>query len=95
MALNLNGRSGLLCSYLPNGDPRRGWEFRAPGHGGLDWESIIRALNQIGYDGPLSVEWEDVGVDREVAAPEALAFVRSKSAQASARQFDAAFSTTQ
>ena len=30
-ALTLNGRSSILNSYLPFGDPRRGWDFRAPG----------------------------------------------------------------
>lgn len=76
LALNLNGRNGLLCSYLPKGDPRRGWDFRAPGHGGLDWENIIRALNQIGYAGPLSVEFSDAGMDREYGAEEACKFVK-------------------
>ena len=33
-------------------------------------------LNTIGYDGPISVEWEDAGMDRLVGAPEALEFVR-------------------
>jgi sugar phosphate isomerase/epimerase len=88
----LNGRNGIIASHLPFGDPRRGWDFRSVGRGGIDWEEIMRALNRIGYDGPLSVEWEDVGLDRETAAPEALRFVRSVSAEASARQFDAAFS---
>jgi len=46
--LTLNGRTGLLGSYLPLGDPRRGWDFRSPGHGGIDWSAIIRALNEIG-----------------------------------------------
>lgn len=76
IALNLNGRNGLLCSYFPYGDPRRGWEFRAPGHGGLDWEGIIRALNQIGYDGPLSIEFSDAGMQRDYGAEEACKFVR-------------------
>jgi sugar phosphate isomerase/epimerase len=76
IALNLNGRNGLLCSYLPYGDPRRGWEFRAPGHGGIDWEGIIRALNQIGYDGPLSIEFSDAGMQRDYGADEACKFVR-------------------
>ena len=88
----LNGRNGIIASHLPFGDPRRGWDFRSVGRGGIDWEEIMRALNRIGYDGPLSVEWEDVGLDRETAAPESLRFVRSVSAEASARQFDAAFS---
>jgi sugar phosphate isomerase/epimerase len=94
-ARRLNGRNGILASHLPFGDPRRGWDFRSVGRGGVDWEEIFRALNRIGYDGPLSVEWEDVGVNREIAAPEALRFVRSKATGASARQFDAAFSTAQ
>ncbi|MEV2213336.1 sugar phosphate isomerase/epimerase family protein [Streptomyces sp. NPDC050997] len=90
----LNGRNGIIASHLPFGDPRRGWDFRTVGRGGIDWEEIMRALNRLGYDGPLSVEWEDVGLDRETAAPEALRYVRSVAAEASDRQFDAAFSTS-
>jgi sugar phosphate isomerase/epimerase len=76
IALTLNGRAGILGSYLPYGDPRRGWEFRAPGHGGLDWEAFIRGLNAIGYDGPLAVEWSDAGMNRETGAEEAVKFVK-------------------
>ncbi len=76
VALNLNGRNGLFGSCLPKGDPRRGWEFRAPGHGGLDWEAIIRTLNHIGYDGPLAVEFSDPGMDRDYGAEEACKFVK-------------------
>jgi sugar phosphate isomerase/epimerase len=72
----LNGRSSLLGSYLPQGDSRRGWEYRAPGHGGLDWEAIIRALNEIGYEGPLSVEWKDPSMNRDFGVEEALRFVQ-------------------
>ena len=74
--LNLNGRTGVLNSGLPAGDPRRGWEYRSPGHGGIDWEAIIRALNHIGYDGPLSVDWRDPGMDREWGAADACKFVK-------------------
>lgn len=76
VALGLNGRNGVLCSYFPYGDPRRGWEFRAPGHGGVDWEGIIRALNQIGYDGPLAVEFSDAAMSRDYGAEEACKFVK-------------------
>ncbi len=76
IALTLNGRSGILGSYLPYGDPRRGWDFRSPGHGGLDWEAIIRALNAIGYDGPLAVAWSDPAMHRDHGAEEALKFVK-------------------
>jgi len=71
----LNGRTSSLGSHLDFGDARRGWDFRTPGRGGVDFEEIIRALNRIGYDGPLSVEWEDSGMDRNQGAPEAAAFV--------------------
>lgn len=74
--LTLNGRSSLLNSYLPDGDPRRGWEYRSPGHGGVDWESFIRALNEAGYQGPLAVEWKDPGMNREHGAEEACKFVK-------------------
>jgi sugar phosphate isomerase/epimerase len=76
VTLTLNGRSGILNSYLPHGDPRRGWDFRAPGRGGIDWEGVIRALNDAGYEGALAVEWKDSGVSRESGAEEACKFVK-------------------
>lgn len=75
-ALTLNGRSGVLNGYLPSGDPRRGWQFRCPGRGGIDWENVIRALNDAGYTGPLSVEYHDRGMDPEYGAREACEFVK-------------------
>lgn len=90
----LNGRNGRLGSHLPWGDPRRGWDFISPGHGDVPWESCIRMLNAIGYEGPLSVEWEDPGMERTVGAPDALAFVRRLSIITPPTEaFDAAFST--
>jgi sugar phosphate isomerase/epimerase len=74
--LTLDGRGGVLGSVLPPGDPRRGWQPRSPGRGGIDWDGIIRALNDIGYDGPLSVEWADPGLDREFGAEDACKFVK-------------------
>jgi sugar phosphate isomerase/epimerase len=75
-SLTLNGRSGLLNSYLPPGDSRRGWDFRAPGRGGIDWEAIIRALNEIDYRGPLSVEFKDAAMERNSGAEDACQFVK-------------------
>jgi sugar phosphate isomerase/epimerase len=74
--LTLNGRSGILNSYLPPGDPRRGCDFRSPGHGGIDWSAILRALYAIGYDGVLAVEWKDSGMNREYGAEDACKFVK-------------------
>jgi sugar phosphate isomerase/epimerase len=89
--VTLNGRSGILGSHLNFGDPRRGWDFRSPGRGGVNFEEIIRALNAIKYQGPLSVEWEDVGMDREAGAREACEFVKRLDFAPSGRAFDAAF----
>jgi sugar phosphate isomerase/epimerase len=87
----LNGRSGILASHLNFGDHRRGWDFRSPGRGGINFEEIIRALNDIKYSGPLSVEWEDSGMEREFGAREALQFVKKLDFAPSGRAFDAAF----
>jgi hypothetical protein len=59
---------------------------------GSTWDPIIRALNRIGYQGPLAIEWEDSGMDRDWGAPEALAMIRKQDFTASAVAFDAAFS---
>ena len=76
LTLTLDGRSGVLNSYCGPGDARRGWDFRAPGHGGVDWESFVRALNAAAYDGPLSVEFSDAGMQRDQGAEEACRFVK-------------------
>jgi len=90
-ALQLNGRTGILASHLNFGRPERGWDFRSLGRGGVNFEEIIRALNQIGYQGPLSVEWEDSGMDREHGAKEACEFVKKIDFEPSQLAFDAAF----
>ncbi len=89
--VTLNGRSGILASHLNFGDPARGWDFRSLGRGGVNFEEIIRALNQVGYQGPLSVEWEDSGMDREHGAREACEFVKKIDFEPSRLAFDAAF----
>jgi sugar phosphate isomerase/epimerase len=88
----LDGRNGRLGSHLPWGDPRRGWDFVSTGHGDVPWEACFRMLNAIGYQGPISVEWEDAGMDRMVGAPGALAYVRKLTQiEPPAASFDAAF----
>jgi len=88
----LDGRHSILASHLGFGDRRRGWDFVSPGRGGVDFEQIVRTLNQIGYAGPLSVEWEDSGMQRERGAAEALELVKRVNFSASEQAFDAAFS---
>jgi sugar phosphate isomerase/epimerase len=87
----LDGESGILSSHLAFGDHRRGWDFRSVGRGGVDFEAVIRALNRIGYGGPLSVEWEDAGMNRVQGARESAAFVRRLDFEPAAAAFDAAF----
>lgn len=87
-----NGRSGILGSHLPWGDPRRRWDFVSTTHGDIPWEDAFRALGHIGYEGPISVEWEDAGMDRLVGAAEAVTRVRSMLWKRPEQAFDDAFS---
>ena len=84
-------RAGVFGGHLEFGHEDRFWDFRSLGRGKICFEEIIRELNRAGYDGPLSVEWEDSGMDREHGAAEAAAFVRRIDFPASALAFDAAF----
>lgn len=86
----LDGRKSILGGHLDFGEADRGWDFVSPGHGDVDFEALFRALNRIGYAGPLSIEWEDSGMDREWGAPDALAFVRRTDFAPSEIAFDAA-----
>jgi sugar phosphate isomerase/epimerase len=88
-----DGRNGRLGSHLAWADPRRGWDFVSTGHGDVPWEAAFRALNAIGYEGPISVEWEDAGMDRLRGAEEALTFIRDNLFDKPTAAFDAAFST--
>ncbi len=89
-AVTLDGRSGLLGSHIDFGDLRRGWNFRSLGHGDVNFEEIIRVLNAANYQGPLSVEWEDSGMERVAGGTEAAAFVRKVDFAPSNVAFDAA-----
>ena len=86
--VNMEGTEGVLGSFLTFGDTRRGWNFVSPGHGSVDFERIIRELNAIGYDGPLSVEWEDSAMDRVFGATESVEFVRKLNYSPSNVAFD-------
>jgi sugar phosphate isomerase/epimerase len=89
----LDGRRSILGSHLDFGDGHRGWDFVSPGHGDVDFDQFIRALNRIGYAGPLSIEWEDAGMDREVGAARSVEFVQAMNFAPSGVAFDAAFAT--
>ena len=88
--LNLDGRTGILGSHIDFGDTRRGWNFVSLGHGNVDFDAIIRELNSIGYKGPLSVEWEDSGMERVFGALEAYEYVKKVNFDKSDFAFDSA-----
>jgi len=90
-AVTLDGYASILSSHMNFGSAHRGWDFRSPGHGDVNFEAIIRELNRLSYQGPLSVEWEDSGMDREFGARDAAAFVRKVDFPASTVAFDSAF----
>ena len=83
--------AGVFGGHMPFGHPDRFWDFRSLGRGSIDFEEIIRELNRIGYEGPLSIEWEDIGMDREFGAEEAQQFLRATDFPPSSVAFDAAF----
>lgn len=86
-----DGTVGVFGGHTTFADPRRYWDFRSLGHGDVNFEEIIVALNDIKYRGPLSVEWEDSRMDREHGAAEACEFVRQVDFAPSAIAFDAQF----
>ena len=86
-----DGTVGVFGGHVSFGDRRRYWDFRSIGRGDIDFESVIVALNDIGYDGPLSIEWEDSRMDRVHGATESAAFVRRLDFAPSSTAFDAAF----
>ncbi|MFO7933512.1 MAG: sugar phosphate isomerase/epimerase family protein [Bacteroidales bacterium] len=88
---NVPTEAGVFGGHTEFGAPERYWNFRSPGRGNIWFEEIIRALNRIGYHGPLSVEWEDSGMDREYGAKEACEFVKKVDFPPSEIDFDAAF----
>jgi sugar phosphate isomerase/epimerase len=86
-----DGTVGVFGGHTSFGDARRFWDFRSVGRGMIDFEGIIVALNDIRYQGPLSVEWEDSRMDRVHGATESAAFSRRLDFKPSARAFDASF----
>jgi sugar phosphate isomerase/epimerase len=86
-----DGTAGVFGGHTNFGDPGRFWDFRSLGHGDITFEDIIVALNDVGYRGPLSVEWEDIRMDRVHGGTEAAAFVRKVDFPSSTLAFDAAF----
>ena len=86
-----DGTVGVFGGHTEFADHRRFWDFRSIGHGDINFEEIIVALNDIGYQGPLSIEWEDSRMDREHGAEEACGVIKKADFKPSNVAFDAAF----
>jgi sugar phosphate isomerase/epimerase len=86
-----DGTVGVFGGHTDFADPRRFWDFRSIGHGDINFEEIMVALNDIGYKGPLSIEWEDSRMDREHGAQEACAYIKKADFKPSQIAFDAQF----
>jgi len=82
---------GVFGGHTGFGDRGRYWDFRSIGRGSIQFEEIIRALNRVGYTGPLSIEWEDSGMDREHGAAEACAQVKAFDFPPTEATFDKVF----
>lgn len=91
VAWNLAGEAGVFGGHTDFHKPNRYWDFKSVGRGCINFEKIIRALNDIGYAGPLSVEWEDGGMDREYGAKESCEFCKRVDFPPSNIVFDAQF----
>lgn len=85
-------RAGVFGGHLAFGHKDRYWDFVSVGRGKIDFDRIIRALNKINYRGPLSIEWEDSGMDREYGARESCRYVKDIDFPPSEAAFDSAFS---
>jgi len=69
------GRSGVI----PTGGwlrMDRGFRFRVPGWGDVDWRRVITALASVGYDYVLSFEHEDPVMSAEDGAEKAIDFLK-------------------
>jgi sugar phosphate isomerase/epimerase len=74
--MHLTGLNSVLGSHLPPGRGARAWEFVTVGRGEVPFEGMVRMLDNVGYEGPLSVEWEDSLMDREQGAIEGAEYMR-------------------
>ena len=85
------GEVGVFGGHTDFCDARRYWDFRSVGRGDINFEEVIVALNDTGYNGPLSIEWEDGRMDRFHGAAESCGFVKGLDFPRNQIAFDAAF----
>jgi sugar phosphate isomerase/epimerase len=71
-------RAGLLGGHRPMGFPLNGWNFVTAGSArdANSVEEIMIELNRVGFDGAVSIEWEDNDAEQHAGARAALHNVR-------------------
>jgi sugar phosphate isomerase/epimerase len=71
-------RAGLLGGHRPMGHKLNGWNFVTAGtqRDANSVEEILIELNRTGFDGAISIEWEDNDAEQHAGAKVALANVR-------------------
>ena len=69
--------SGVFGGHLNFGDARRYWGFSVNRHGISTSEKLFVHLSVSGIHGPLSIEWEDSGMDRERGAEESCVRIKA------------------
>jgi sugar phosphate isomerase/epimerase len=71
-------RNGLLGGHRPMGHKDNGWNFVTAGtqRDANSVEEILIELNRAGFDGAVSIEWEDNDAEKRAGALAALANVR-------------------
>ncbi|MGL4464507.1 MAG: sugar phosphate isomerase/epimerase family protein [Planctomycetia bacterium] len=70
--------AGLLGGHRPMGHKLNGWNFVTPGSGrdAVNIEECLVELNRAGFDGAVSIEWEDNDAYKLAGAQKALTNVR-------------------
>ncbi len=71
-------RAGRLGGHRPMGHWTNGWNFVTAGSSrdANNMEEIFIELNRVGYDGAVSIEWEDNDAEQHAGAKSALATCR-------------------
>jgi sugar phosphate isomerase/epimerase len=68
-------RSGLLA-HGDWGRIDRGFRFRVPGWGDIEWKKLITELSLVGYDYVIAVEHEDATMSRQDGISKAIEYLK-------------------
>lgn len=83
-------RAGRLGGHRPMGHPLNGWNFVTAGSArdSVPEEEIIVELNRVGFEGALTIEWEDNDMDKHEGARKGLENIRQADVSPSLSRHD-------